>query len=136
MSFSHFPQYEHELFWRYYDKLQAFLAHCDLYLEKWKILNTVYEGVNCEIRALLEYWDFRAKNIDKAWDFLDWLAQDSYEYEISCTNSYIPPPCIPDYAPPVCEICHCSNHESNSCPRDISDDSFAKLSSLIETINE
>ena len=92
MSFSHFPQYEHELFWRYYDRLHAFLAHCDFYLEKWKILNTVYKGVNCEARTLLEYWDFCAKNVDEAWDFLDWLARDTHEYEISCTNSCIPPP--------------------------------------------
>jgi len=106
MSFSHFPQYEHELFWSYYDRLHALLAHCDFHLEKWEILNAVYEGVNCETRTLLEYWNFCAKNVDKTWDFLNWLAQDTYEYEISCADSYIPPPCIPGYAPPMCKICH------------------------------
>lgn len=70
MSSSHFPQYEHELFWRYYDRLHAFLTHDDFYLEKWKILNTVYEGVNCETRTLLEYWDFCAKNVDEAWEVI------------------------------------------------------------------
>ena len=53
--FSYFPQYEHELFWRYYDRLHAFLAHCDYCLEKWEILNTVYVGVNYEAHALLDY---------------------------------------------------------------------------------
>jgi len=48
------PQYEHELFWRYYDRLYIFLAHCDYCLKKWKLLDTVYEGVNCETLALLE----------------------------------------------------------------------------------
>ena len=116
MSLSHFPQYEHELFWRYYDRLHAFLAHCDFFVEKWELLNTVYEGVNCETRTFLEYWNFCTKNVNEAQNFLDWLAQDTYEYEISCTNSYIPPPYIPDYAPPMREIRHCSDHGSNSCP--------------------
>jgi len=50
----HFPQYEFELFWRYYDTVHVFLAHCDYYLGKWELLDTVSEGVNCETRALLE----------------------------------------------------------------------------------
>ena len=118
------------MFWRYYNKLHAFLAHSDFNLEKWKILNTVYEGVNYETRTLLEYCDFCAKNVDETWDFLDWLAQDTYEYEISCTNSYIPPPCIPDYAHPVSEIFHCFDHGSNSYPCYISDEGFVRLSNI------
>ena len=40
------------------------------------------------------------------------------------------------HTPPVCEIFHCFDRESNSYPCDISDDSYAKLSSMIETMNE
>jgi len=40
----------------------------------------VYLGVNCETRALLEQWNFCAKTVDKACDFLDWLAWDTYEF--------------------------------------------------------
>ena len=54
MSGFHFPQYEHELRWRYYDRLHAFLARCDYCLEKWELLDTAYKGVNCETHALLE----------------------------------------------------------------------------------
>ena len=54
MSGFHFPQYEHKLFWRYYDCLHAFITHCAYCLEKWELLDTVYMGVNCETRALLE----------------------------------------------------------------------------------
>jgi len=86
MSGFHFPQYEHELFWRYYDRLHAFLAHCDYCLEKWELLDIVYEGVNCETRAPLEQWDFCAKSVDEACDFLDWLAWDMYEFETSCSD--------------------------------------------------
>jgi len=46
-SLSH---YEHELFWRYYQRLHAFLAHCSYLLGKWELLDT---SANCETRALL-----------------------------------------------------------------------------------
>ena len=86
MSGFHFPQYEHELFWRYYDRLHAFLAHCAC-LEKWELLDTVYREVNHETRAHLEQWDFCAKTVDEACDFLDWLAWDTHEFETGCSNS-------------------------------------------------
>jgi len=91
MSFSYFPQYEHELFWRCYDILYAFLAHCGYCLKKWKILSIVYEGVNHETRSFLEYWNFCAKDVNEACDFLDWLAWDTYEFKTSYSDSYIPP---------------------------------------------
>jgi len=105
-------------------------------VEKWELLYTVYEGVNYETRALLEYWDVCTKDVNEACDFLDWLAQDIYEFETSCSDSCTPPPCIPDYAPPVCKIYHCSNHASNSCPYYISNEGFAGLSNMIETMNK
>ena len=54
-------------------------------------MNTVYEGVNYETHALLEYWDFCAKDVNEACDFLDCLAWDTYEFETSCSDSCIPP---------------------------------------------
>ena len=65
--------------------------------------------MNCETRALLEYWDFCAKDVNEACDFLDWLACDTYEFETSCSNSCTPPSFIPNYAPHMCEICHFSD---------------------------
>ena len=136
MASLHFPQYEHELFWRYYDRLHVFHAHCHYCLGQWELLDTVYKGVNHEIRALLEHWNFCAKSVDKACDFLDWLAWDLYEFETSCSDSYIQSPCIPTYAPSMCEICHCSDHDSISCSNYIFDEGFAILSSMIETMNK
>jgi len=46
MSGFDFSQYEHELFWRYYDKLHTFFVYSAYCLEKWELLDTVYEGVN------------------------------------------------------------------------------------------
>ena len=66
MTIFHFPQYEHELFWRYYDRLHALLAHYGHRLEKWEILNIAYEGMNYETHVLLEHWDFCAWNVVEA----------------------------------------------------------------------
>jgi len=87
--------------------------------------------VNCETRALLEQWDFCAKSVDEACYFLDWLAWDTYEFETSCFDSYIPFPCILTCAPPMCTICHCSDHDSNFCPYYISNEGFARLIYMI-----
>ena len=74
MLIFHFSQYEHELFWRYYDRLHAFPAYCNYCSEKWEILNTIYESVNRETRALLKHWNFCAKHVDETCVLLDWLA--------------------------------------------------------------
>jgi len=124
------------LFWIYYDRLYVFLTHCGYCLEKWELLDTIYKGVNRETRVLLEQWDFCAKTIDEACDLLDWLAKDTHEFETIYSDSYIPPPWIPTYAPPVWEICHWSDRFSTYCPYYISDDGFARLSSMIETMNK
>ena len=74
MTVFHFPQYKHGLFWKYYDRLHDFLAHCNYFLEKWEILNLVYEGVTCETRALLEHWNFCARMLMKLGNYLSgWL---------------------------------------------------------------
>ena len=55
MEFFHFPQFEYELFWRYFKRLNAFLAECCYYIGKWKILDIGDEGVNSKTRTLFEY---------------------------------------------------------------------------------
>ena len=69
MAIFYFPQCEQELFYRYWDRLHAYLAQCAscgyLY-EKQEILHVVNEGVNLETHALFEQWDFYARNIEEA----------------------------------------------------------------------
>jgi len=93
-------------------------------------------GVNYETRTLLEQWDFCAKTVDEACVFLDWLAWDTYEFETSCFDFYIPPPYIATCVPPVCEICHCSDHYSHCCPYYISNEGFPRFSNMIEAIDK
>jgi len=64
------------------------------------------------------------------------LAWDTYEFETSQFDSYIPPPCIPTYAAPVCIIGCCSDYDNTSCPYYISNEGFAKLSNMIEVMNK
>ena len=77
MAIFHFPQYEQELFYLYWDRLHAYFAQCDScgYLYGiWEILHVIDEGVNYEIHARFEYLDFYSRNVDGAWDFLNcWL---------------------------------------------------------------
>jgi len=53
MTIFHFPQFEHELFFWYFKRLNAVLAQCVIVLGKWEILGIVAEGVNSETRILL-----------------------------------------------------------------------------------
>ena len=90
MTIFHFPQFEHELFFWYFKRLNAVLAQCVIVLGKWEILGIVAEGVNSETRILLQYWDFHGKNANEAWYLLEWVAGNSFEFEkASCVYGYL-----------------------------------------------
>ena len=55
MVIFHFLQFEHELFWRYFKCLNAFLTQSGYCVGKWKILDIVDESVTSETRVVLEY---------------------------------------------------------------------------------
>ena len=46
MVIFHFFQFERELFWRYFKRLNVFLAQCDYCVGKWEILHIVDDDVN------------------------------------------------------------------------------------------
>ena len=71
MAIFHFPQFEHELFWRHFKRVNVFLTHCGYCVAKLETLDVVNEGVNNETQTLLEYWGFHGKNIDDAWYLLE-----------------------------------------------------------------
>ena len=55
MAIFHFHQFEHELFWRYFKRLNVFLAQCGYCVGKWKILDILDKGVKTETHILLGY---------------------------------------------------------------------------------
>jgi len=111
MAIFHFFQFKHELFWRYFKRLNAFFAQCGYCVGKWKILDIVDEVVNGKTRALLEYRDFHGKNVDNAWCLLKWISWDSFEFEkASHVYRYSFPDscafyCRSYYAPFWCDLC-------------------------------
>ena len=90
MAIFHFPQFQHELFYWYFRRLNAFLAQCDYCVSKWEILGIIDEGVNNETRLLLQFWDFHGKSVDEARCLLKWIAWDSFEFEkTGCVYGYV-----------------------------------------------
>ena len=80
-QFFNFSQFEYELFWRYFKRLNVVLAQCGYCVGKWKSLSIVDEGVNSETHILFEYWDFYAKSVDEVWYLPKWIAWDSFEFD-------------------------------------------------------
>jgi len=96
-------------------------------------------------------------NVDDMWDLLEYLA--SYHWKYECANesfacpspppydSHTQSPCVDQfrdacdqyssYPLNACSYCQSFDHDVNSCPYyDISDESYAKLDVMIETMNE
>ena len=81
MAIFHFSQLEYELFWRYFKRLNIFLAQCGYYVSKWEILDITDDCVNSKTWILLEYCGFLAKSVDDVWYMLEWIAWNSFEFE-------------------------------------------------------
>ena len=45
MAIFHFPHFQHELFYRYFKRLNAFLAQCGYCVGKWEILGIIDKSV-------------------------------------------------------------------------------------------
>jgi len=56
MAIFHFPKFEYEIFWRYFERLNAFLAQYGHCVGKCEILDIIDEDVNSKTRVLLEFW--------------------------------------------------------------------------------
>jgi len=81
MTILHFPQFEHELFWKYFKRLSAFLTWWSYCLGRWEILDIIDDGVNSKTWTLLDYWDFHCKNVDDPCYLLECIVWDSFEFE-------------------------------------------------------
>ncbi|XP_019107903.2 uncharacterized protein LOC109136351 [Beta vulgaris subsp. vulgaris] len=104
MAIFSLPRYEYEVFWRYYWRLGDSLG-CDHSFEKWEICDVMFESLNEETRKMVESMsngDFHAQSLDEAWSLFEWLARDTYEWEMSMNanqnlenfSSYEPETCI------------------------------------------
>ena len=117
------------------------------------------EGITHETRAILEsmcYGGSCSLNANDLWDLFEYLA--SYQWQYECANESFacpsPPPydlhaqspCVDQfrdacdysssYPLDACSYCRSFDHDVNSCPYyDISNESYAQLNAMIETMN-
>jgi len=98
----------------------------------WELLDTVYEGANCETRAQLEGRDFVLKPLMRHAIFLSgWLRiHMNLRLVVLILTSYP----LAYLIMPLLRVRY--DHDSTSCPYDISDDGFTRLSSKIRTMNK
>ena len=88
MASFYFPQFEHEVFWRYYYRLGDFVGFGHG-IEQWEMCNVIYDGLNAETRDIVESMYggmFREQSPEDAWAFIEWLAEDTYNWEMSTTT--------------------------------------------------
>ena len=80
MPVFHFPQYEHEPFWRYLSRFNDYRAQLTHNFEKWKICEVILVGLNVESRNYIESLCLRSliellsKTQNEVWDFFEKLA--------------------------------------------------------------
>jgi len=128
--------------------------------EKWEICNVVLEGIIHETRATLECMccgGFSSLNVYDMWNLFESLAFYQWQYKCASESFMYPSPppydlhaqspCVyqfrdaydhdSSYPHDVCSYCQSFNHDANFCPYyDISDESYARLNSIIDIMNE
>ncbi|KAK9749376.1 hypothetical protein RND81_02G121700 [Saponaria officinalis] len=80
MASFHFPQFEHEPFFRYFDRLVEFTAQYDHYFETWELCHIVYSGVNNESWAIFNYLNdenFDYLRYDHNWEVFRYIAYET-----------------------------------------------------------
>ena len=91
--------------------------------------------MNYETHALSEQWDFVLNMFMKHMNFLiSWLGiLMNLKLVVLIYTSH---PLASLIVCLLCVNCHCCDHDNNSYPYYISADGFARLTSMIETINK
>ena len=119
-----FPQFENEVFWRYYYRLGDFLGPNHLF-EQWELCMVIYEGLNEDTRLVLDSMSsyiFVEKTPEECWDLIEQLARDTYEWEMTMfveptlQNFSFPIPQTHTPPPYYCSYCHCHDHDTSLCP--------------------
>lgn len=153
MASFQFPQFEHEIFWKYFSRFNDFCAQLNFSFEKWELCQVIYEGLNTEFRDHVQsmypggFWALFSKSPDEVWDFFEYLAHETWEYEQACATYFFPDfhdlhACV---APIVCCYCQSCDHEVNSCPEFYANleymlekrsSELTKLANMIEIVEE
>ena len=162
MPVFNFPQFEHEPFWNYLSRLNDYRAQLNRNFEKWEICEVIILGLNSEFKGHVESMcqggliGLLSKTQEEVWDFFEYLAWDTYEFEQAKMNLKYPTHAESAFyanpysqghfidshdssyaaVPPVwCDYCKSSTHDACSCPyRDCFDAQYASLEKRIDEL--
>ena len=154
----HFPQFQHEPFWNYLSRLNAYRAQLNHNFEKWKICEVIVVGLNSEFRGHVEpiylggLLGLLTRTQDEIWDFFENLAWDNYEFEQARWTLGYPThesafhahPYHQDfyesshaYEPPIlCDYCKSSDHAAYICPYRDFDANYASMKKRLNELTD
>ncbi|XP_074307134.1 uncharacterized protein LOC141642273 [Silene latifolia] len=86
MASFHFPQFEHEPFYCYFDRLGEYVGQFDNCFETWELCLVVYYGMNQETWTIVNYMcggQFIDTNYLENWELFRRLANDTYQWDLN-----------------------------------------------------
>lgn len=114
-------QFEGEPFWVYFNRVQDGFS-LNNGSNVGEMCEFVYFGLNDYFRYVVESsynGEFQTQSLDEAWDYFNWLAQDTYEWEMGMNESQAQPNFnIPPPTNPTCNDLHSNNldvYPMNEC---------------------
>ena len=82
---SQFRQYDKEPFWIYLERFKDLLTQCPHHaIEKWRLCQIIYEGVDYQFKTLLEsmsHREFMMMTKDNAWKFVEDMTEKTMQWE-------------------------------------------------------
>ena len=85
MTFFYFPQFEHELFHHYGERLDDYIAQYGIYVEMWEMCHVICRGMNVETKVTFDNMcegNLESMSYDCIWDCLMHLANETRQKEM------------------------------------------------------
>ncbi|KAK9748780.1 hypothetical protein RND81_02G080300 [Saponaria officinalis] len=93
MASLYFPQYEHAIFYKYFNRLHEYVTRCPYPFQAWELCHVVYNGLNEETVGhvfsskgmFIDYYSY-----EKKWELFQYLAYDTEQWELENSHSRRP----------------------------------------------
>ncbi|KAK9698391.1 hypothetical protein RND81_08G101000 [Saponaria officinalis] len=96
MASLYFPQYENELFYKYFNRVSEYVSRCRYPYQTWELCHVIYNGLNEETAGhvdslsegrFIDYFSYEEK-----WELFQYLAYDTEQWELENSHSRRPQP--------------------------------------------
>ncbi|KAK9734172.1 hypothetical protein RND81_04G120200 [Saponaria officinalis] len=96
MASNYFPQFENELFYKYFNRLHEYAIRCRHPYQTWELCHVIYNGLNAETSGhvyslsegrFIDYFSYEEK-----WELFQYLAYDTEQWELANSRSRRPQP--------------------------------------------